>query len=127
MKTAFAAALLAATCVLPAAAIAAQPRAAQAQPVRYNARQFFETTSYGMASPTGIAFSRDGRNLLIHSDRSGVFNVYALPIAGGNPAQISQSTTNATFAPTYSPNDDRALYSAQQGGNELGHGYARQA
>jgi dipeptidyl aminopeptidase/acylaminoacyl peptidase len=126
MKTAFAAALLAA-CVLPAAAMAAQPATAQAQPVRYNARQFFETTSYGMASPTGIAFSRDGRNLLIHSDRSGVFNVYALPIAGGDPAQISQSTTNATFAATYFPNDDRVLFTADQGGNELDHVYVRLA
>ena len=74
-----------------------------------------------MASATGIAFSRDGRNLLIHSDRSGVFNVYALPIAGGEPVQISQSTTNATFAATYFPDDDRVLFTADQGGNELDH------
>jgi dipeptidyl aminopeptidase/acylaminoacyl peptidase len=128
MKTAFAAALLATACILPAAAFAAtqrHPAAAQAQPVRYNARQFFETTSYGMASPTGIAFSRDGRNLLIHSDRSGVFNVFALPVAGGDPVQISQSATNATFAASYFPDDDRVLFTADQGGNELDHVYVR--
>lgn len=127
MKTAFAAALLATACALPAVAIAAQPPAAQAQLPRYTARQFFETTAYGMASPTGIAFSRDGRNLLIHSDRSGVFNVYALPIAGGDPVQISQSTTNATFSASYFPNDDRVLFTADQGGNELDHVYVRLA
>jgi dipeptidyl aminopeptidase/acylaminoacyl peptidase len=129
MKTVIAAALLATACVLPAAAFAAQPRpgTAQTQPVRYNARQFLETTSYGMASSTGIAFSRDGRNLLIHSDRSGVFNVYALPIAGGDPVQISRSTTNATFAATYFPNDDRVIFTADQGGNELDHVYVRLA
>jgi dipeptidyl aminopeptidase/acylaminoacyl peptidase len=126
MKTAFAAALLATACVLPTIAIA-QPTATQAQLPRYTARQFFETTAYGMASPTGIAFSRDGRNLLIHSDRSGVFNVYALPIAGGDPVQISQSTTNATFAATYFPNDDRVIFTADQGGNELDHVYVRLA
>jgi dipeptidyl aminopeptidase/acylaminoacyl peptidase len=127
MKIAFAAALLATACALPAAAFAAQPQAgaAQPQPVRYNARQFFETTAFGMASPTGIAFSRDGRNLLIHSDRSGVFNVYALPVAGGDPVQISQSTTNATFAATYFPDDDRVIFTADQGGNELDHVYVR--
>lgn len=127
MKTAIAAALLATACALPATAVAAQPPAAQAQLPRYTARQFFETTAYGMASPTGIAFSRDGRNLLIHSDRSGVFNVYALPIAGGDPVQISQSTTNATFAATYFPNDDRVIFTADQGGNELNHVYVRLA
>ena len=130
MKTALAAALLATAVALPGAALAAaQPRpgATQAQPVRYTARQFFETTSYGMASPTGIAFSRDGRNLLVHSDRSGVFNVYALPVAGGDPVQISQSTTNATFAATYFPNDDRVIFTADQGGNELDHVYVRLA
>src|SRR6218665_2508459 len=129
MKTAFAALLLATACGLPAAALAQPPQqgAAHAQPVRYNARQFFETTAYGMASPAGIAFSRDGRTLLIHSDRSGVFNVYALPIAGGDPVQISQSTTNATFAATYFPNDDRVIFTADQGGNELDHVYVRLA
>src|SRR5438128_12612023 len=113
MKTAFAAALLAAACILPATAIA-QPPAAQSQLPRYTARQFFETTAYGMAAPTGIAFSRDGRNLLIHADGSGVFNVYALPIAGRDPVQISHSTTSATFAATYFPNDHRVIFTAPQ-------------
>src|ERR1051325_9769868 len=101
MKTAFAATLLATACFAPGLADAAQrqapaARAAPGQPVRYTARQFYETTSFGMASPEGIAFSRDGRSLLISSDRSGVFNVYALPIAGGAPVQVTRSTTNAT-------------------------------
>lgn len=131
MKTAFAAALLATACLAPSAAIAAQPTpaagAAQAQPVRYTARQFFETTSYGMASAEGIAFSGDGRSLLISSDQSGVFNVYALPIAGGEPVQITRSTTNATVPLSYFPNDGRILYTADQGGNELNHIYVRLA
>ena len=61
MKTAFAAALLATAAALPGVALAAaqaQPAGGQTQPIRYTARQFFETTSYGMAAPTGIAFSR---------------------------------------------------------------------
>lgn len=101
------------------------PAAAPAQPVRYTAQQFYETTSYGMASADGVAFSNDGRNLLISSDRSGVFNVYALPIAGGDPVQVTRSTTNATTAVSYFPNDDRILFTADQGGNELNHVYVR--
>jgi hypothetical protein len=105
------------------AARAAGPAAA----VRYSARQFFDTTSYGMVTSAGAAFSRDGRSLLIHSDRSGVFNVYALPLAGGEPVQVTRSTDNATFAASYFPADDRILYTADQGGNELNHLYVRQA
>lgn len=103
------------------------PAAARAAPVHYSARQFFDTTSYGMVPSAGLAFSRDGRSLLIHSDRSGVFNVYALPLAGGDPVQVTRSTDNATFAASYFPADDRILYTADQGGNELNHLYVRQA
>lgn len=130
MRLRIAALLLASTMIALAAASgaasAAQP-APSAEPVRYSARQFFETTSFGMASPDGIAFSRDGRSLLISSDKSGVFNAYALPVAGGEPVQISQSTTNATQAVSYFPDDDRVLFTADQGGNELHHLYVRLA
>lgn len=101
--------------------------AAPAQPVRYTAQQFYETTSYGMTAPEGIAFTPDGQSLLIHSDASGVFNVYALPVAGGAPAQVTRSTTNATTAVSYFPNDGRLLFTADQGGNELNHLYVRLA
>jgi dipeptidyl aminopeptidase/acylaminoacyl peptidase len=131
MRLKLAAALLASTMLaLGAAHAAGQAGAAQtkaSQPVRYTARQFFETTAFGMAAPEGIAFSRDGRSLLIHSDRSGVFNVYALPVAGGDPVQITRSTTDATLAASYFPDDDRVLFSADQGGNELNHLYVRLA
>jgi dipeptidyl aminopeptidase/acylaminoacyl peptidase len=129
MRTRFAAVLFAGTMLTfgPATMAHAQttPAAAPAQPARYTAQQFFETTSYGMAAADGIAFSSDGRSLLISSDRSGVFNVYALPVAGGEPVQITRSTTNANMAVSYFPNDDRILFTADQGGNELNHLYVR--
>jgi dipeptidyl aminopeptidase/acylaminoacyl peptidase len=131
MTIRFAAILLATACALPGAALAVEGQAPAAhpaaQPARYTARQFYETTSFGMAASDGIAFSRDGRNLLISSDRSGVINTYALPVAGGEPVQISQSATNATIAISYFPNDDRVLFTADQGGNELHHVYVRLA
>jgi dipeptidyl aminopeptidase/acylaminoacyl peptidase len=131
MTIRFAALLLATAGVLPGAALAADGGAPAArpaaQPVRYTARQFFETTSFSMAAADGIAFSRDGRNLLISSDRSGVINAYALPVGRGDPAPISQSTTNATIAISYFPDDDRVLFTADQGGNELHHVYVRLA
>ena len=130
MRIRIATLLLAATCLgtglaAPAVAQAQSASAATAELPRYSARQFFETTSYGMASPNGIAFSSDGRHLLINSDQSGVFNAYALPVAGGDPVAITRSGGNATFAMSYFPNDGRVLFTADQGGNELNHVYVR--
>lgn len=93
----------------------------------YSAEAFFQTTSYGMSAPTGLGFSPDGQNILIANDSSGVFNAYALPVAGGAPAQLTQAPANATFAVSYFPNDARVLVSADEGGNELDHIYVREA
>lgn len=95
-------------------------------PKRYSAKTFFETTSFQMASPSGHAFSPDGKSLLISSDKSGVFNAYLLPVAGGTPMPITNSAGNATFAATFFPKDDRVLFTADQGGNELTHVYVRE-
>jgi len=130
MRHKIAAALLASTFLVLGAATFAGPARAQpaaTEPVRYTARQFFETTSYSMASSDGIAFSRDGRNILINSDGSGVFNAYALPVAGGDPVQITRSTTSANLGASYFPGDDRILFTADEGGNELNHLYVRLA
>ena len=51
-----------------------------------------------MAAPTELAFSRDGRNLLISSDATGVINAYAMPVAGGTPVALTASTTTAASA-----------------------------
>ena len=94
---------------------------------RYSAAQFFETTSYGLPGPAGHAFSADGSRLLIHSDSSGVFNVYALPVDGGDAVALTASDDNAMFAVSWFPLDDRILYTYDQGGNELNHVLVREA
>ncbi len=92
----------------------------------YSAAAFFQTTAFGMAASSGLAFSPDGRQILTSNDSSGVFNAYALSIAGGAPTPLTQSTTNATFAVSYFPNDERVLVSSDGGGNELTHIYVRE-
>ena len=119
--------LLGACATNPAQPDSSAPAAAQASQPRYTARQFFETTSYAVASPAGIAFSKDGAHLLITNDASGVFNAYLLPVAGGAPRQLTTSTDNATFGASFFPSDDRVLFTADQGGNELNHLYVREA
>jgi len=122
--------LVTSTCLAvawPALAQNAIPAAAQADagPVRYSAAQFFETTTYQMSYPSGFGFSPDGSQLLISNDSSGVFNAYLLPLAGGDPAPVTASTDNATFAVSFFPTDGRILYAADIGGNELDHIYVR--
>ena len=88
---------------------------------KYSAEAFFETTSYGLAGGSGFAFSPDGGKLLITSDQTGVFNAFAMPVDGGDPVQLTESTDNAMFAVSWFPNDERILFTYDNGGNELNH------
>jgi dipeptidyl aminopeptidase/acylaminoacyl peptidase len=112
----------------PAWAAPEAPAAETSRPAArtYTAAQFFQTTSYGMASPAGLAFSPDGRSLLISSDATGVFNAYALPVDGGAPTPLSASTGSATYAASYFPTDGRILLTADGGGDELTHVFVRE-
>jgi dipeptidyl aminopeptidase/acylaminoacyl peptidase len=63
----------------------------------------------------------------VTSNETGVFNAYAIPTAGGAAQPLTNSTTDAVFAISYFPHDERILYSKDQGGNELAHLYLRNA
>ena len=92
----------------------------------YSAAEFFKTTSYGLVPPGGKAFSHDGESILMSSDKSGVFNAYALPASGGEPTQLTDSTDNAIFGESWFPEDNRILYTYDSGGNELNHVVVRE-
>ncbi|HKJ16633.1 MAG TPA: alpha/beta fold hydrolase, partial [Xanthomonadales bacterium] len=92
----------------------------------YNAEAFFATTTYFLADPDGYAFSPDGNKLLYTSDESGIFNVYVADLANGEKSQLSQSTSNAYSAESFFPQDERVLFSADEGGNELDHIWVRE-
>ena len=115
---------------LTATAVRAEPAAEAPRPQdaakTYSAADFFQTTSYGMSDPTGLAFSPDGRSILISSDATGVFNAYALPVDGGAAAPLSASTGPATRAASYFPGDARVLLTADGGGDELTHVFVRE-
>lgn len=90
----------------------------------YSADTFFQTTSYSMAQSDGYGFSSDGSKLLASSDESGVFNVITIA-RDGTKTPLTRSETDAHFAQSFFPNDDRILISADQGGNELNHIYVQ--
>ena len=88
---------------------------------RYDAETFYETTAI-----TGASFSHDEERILISTDASGVFNAYSQPFEGGPPVQLTESEDDSIFAVSWFPDDDRFLYTADQGGNELNHLYVRE-
>lgn len=106
---------------------AAQEEAAAPALQVYDAKAFFDTIAVSMSSPTAYSFSLDGANLLVATDKSGVFNAAALPVAGGEATPLTSSTTTAVFAISYFPTDDRILVSTDGGGDELNHIYVREA
>lgn len=75
----------------------------------------------------GASFSADGKTLAYYSNISGIFNVYAIPAGGGDSVALTSSTTDAMRVIGYFPGNDRLLYTADQGGNELNHVYVRSA
>ncbi len=105
-------------CVLAACAPAGEERTVPT----YDAATFHETTTI-----FGASFSADESQLLMSSDETGIFNVYAQPFAGGDPKQLTHSTTDAHFAVGWFPEDDRFLFRADRGGNELDHVFAQDA
>ena len=84
----------------------------------YDARAFYDTEQV-----FGASFSLDETRVLMTSDRTGVMNVYAQPIAGGEPEALTASETDANMGMAFFPNDERVLFTADQGGNELNHLY----
>ncbi len=88
---------------------------------RHDARTFFETTAIA-----GNSFSHDEERILISTDSTGVFNAYSQPFDGGPPQQLTRSESDSIFALSWFPNDDRFLYTADQGGDELNHVYVRE-
>jgi dipeptidyl aminopeptidase/acylaminoacyl peptidase len=87
---------------------------------RYSIEQFLKTTNY-----RGASFSPDHSRILVSNDSSGVFNAYAIDIASGQPTRLTDSETDSIFSVSYFPDDERFLYTSDQGGNELNHLFVR--
>ncbi|MGB5262920.1 MAG: S9 family peptidase [Lutimonas sp.] len=71
----------------------------------------------------GGSFSEDETKLLVHSDASGIFNVYEIDIATGEQIQITRSENESYFSVDYVPGSGEVIYFADKGGNEIDHLY----
>ncbi|HEU4766641.1 MAG TPA: hypothetical protein VFS77_04680, partial [Pyrinomonadaceae bacterium] len=117
--------LLVATLLLLLSSVAGQPQkqasAAKTAVKEYTIEQFLETIRIG-----GSSFSADENSILFHSNKTGIFNVYSVPVTGGAPSQLTKSTKESTYSVSYFPADGRILYTYDRGGNENSHIYLRE-
>lgn len=85
---------------------------------KYSIEQFYKNINI-----FGRSFSPDESKLLVTSNQSGIYNVYALPLNGDSMQTLTRSGKESFFAVSYLPESERFLYSADQGGNENSHIY----
>jgi dipeptidyl aminopeptidase/acylaminoacyl peptidase len=85
---------------------------------QYTIEQFLTTTSI-----TGASFSADESRILFSSNKTGIWNLYTVPVTGGEWTPITKSTTDSTYSVSFFRTDDRILFTRDQGGNELNHLY----
>lgn len=88
---------------------------------QYTIEQFMGTIRLG-----GASFSSDEKSVLFHSNKTGIFNVYSMPVGGGTAKQLTNSTKESTYAVSWFPADARFLYRYDKGGNENDHLYLRE-
>ena len=87
----------------------------------YEIDDLLDTVGYA-----GGSFSTNLDKILVSSDQTGIFNLYSIPVEGGDATPLTDSTVDSFFAIGYFPADERLLYSADSGGNELSHIYVRE-
>ena len=98
---------------------AAAPVAEVARPARqYAIEEFIESTGLN-----GASFSADESRILFSSNKSGVWNVYSMPVGGGEWTALTDSSTDNSWSVAYFPADDRVLIARDKGGDELDHLY----
>jgi dipeptidyl aminopeptidase/acylaminoacyl peptidase len=86
----------------------------------YTMDQLLKTVSVG-----GGSFNPDETKLLVHTNETGVFNVYELDIATGERTAVTEGE-DTTFAVAYMPNDERILFRRDAAGNEVHHLFLRE-
>ena len=88
---------------------------------QYSIEQFLATTAI-----SGASFSADEKKILFSSNKTGIYNVYSVPVSGGDATALTTSATDTTIAVSYFPRDDRVLYTRDKSGDEKNHLYVRE-
>lgn len=97
------------------------PRDEPREVPQYTIEQFMDITGI-----FGGSVSPDNSKILVSTDETGIYNAYAVSVEDGEREALTQSTDQSIFVISWFPEDERFLYTADQGGNELNHLYVRE-
>jgi len=86
----------------------------------YTMDQLLKTVSVG-----GGSFNQDETRILVHTNETGVFNVYELDLATGERTAVTEGE-DTIFAVAYMPHDERILFRKDAAGNEVHHLFLRE-
>ena len=64
-------------------------------------------------------YSADKQTVLITSNRSGIYNMYTVPAAGGEFKPVTQSDSASVYGISFFPEDDRILFRMDGNGDEI--------
>jgi Tol biopolymer transport system component len=67
----------------------------------------------------GGSFSADKSKLLVTSNRSGIYNMYAVSTVDGTFYPVTESDSSSVWATSYFPKDDRILFNMANNGDEI--------
>lgn len=67
----------------------------------------------------GNSFSPDNSKLLVTSNRSGIFNIYTVPVTGGEFKSITNSDSSSVYGISFFPEDERILFRMDDNGDEI--------
>ena len=87
----------------------------------YTIEQFMDNETVG-----GGDFSSDNSSILVSSNRTGIYNVYTLPVKGGEFKPVTTSDSISYFSVSFFPNDNRILMTADGNGDEIDHLYVKE-
>lgn len=88
---------------------------------KYTIEQFLNTKKY-----LNGAFNYNEEKIFFSSNESGIFNIYSIPVGGGNETQLTHSTNHSFTVLCGFPGDDRLLFAGDDSGNELNHIFLRE-
>ena len=89
-------------------------------PQLYTIEQFMDVKNIFSAG-----FSPNESKVLLGSNETGIYNVFELNLETGEKKQLTNSTKESIYPTSYFPADDRVVYTADKGGNEIDHIFVR--
>ncbi len=87
---------------------------------QYSIEQFLNNTSIYASS-----FSHDEKEILVGSNETGIYNAYLINLESGERKPLTESKDESVWVSSLFPNDNRMLYTADNGGNEIDHIFLR--